>query len=144
MTNKLVERIFGGPSPKNQVDDDVEIEDDAPAVVEDAVDERAEERARISAILNCDEADGKLVSAKHLALKTSLSAEDAIAVLAGVEAPKAESNLDTRMEDVNTDVGADAGEAPEPKAQTLAGRASKSITVQGTSLAGRMKTKGES
>lgn len=145
----IVKRIFAGTSPETKVDEDVEIDQKEVPEIEEGTNEetadfRAEERTRISAILTCEEAVGKRKSAEHLALNTALSAEDAIAVLAGIEAPKEELSLDSKMDAVNTDVGSDIGETPEPKSQTLAERASKEITIEDTSLAGRMKTvKGE-
>jgi len=48
------------------------------------------ERERVSAILNMDEAQGREASARHLALNTDLSAEVVAGILAGLktEAPK--------------------------------------------------------
>ena len=56
---------------------------EAPAVAAaSATDLQAQERDRISAILQSSEAEGRASAAQHLALKTSMSATEAIALLA--------------------------------------------------------------
>jgi signal peptide peptidase SppA len=75
---------------------------------------REEDRARISAILDHDEAKGRESLARHLALKTDMSVE--IAVEALKAAPKATaasavSALDRAMDRIeHPEVGADAGQ----------------------------------
>jgi len=53
-----------------------------------AVDAVATERARISAILNCDQAKGREQLANHIAFSTVLSAEDAAGMLAAAPVAK--------------------------------------------------------
>lgn len=168
MRNRL-QRIFGGSEPNTEVEENpkVEEEENETEATEDVAEEAAEtdeteddtsspddgeddkesddprvqERKRIHNILTCEAANGKNKSAMHLAFNTSLSAEDAIEVLAGVEVPNNTSKLNQRMNAQNTKVGADSDLIQEEKTQSLAERKVSKAQVKDTSLAGRMKLK---
>jgi signal peptide peptidase SppA len=84
----------------------------AAGVVEGA----AAERTRIAAIMALPEAKDRATLATHLAMTTSMSAEDAKGILAAsaiekAAAPEAtgQSGFDTAMQNGNPDVGADGG-----------------------------------
>jgi len=78
-----------------------------------------EDRARISAILDHANAKGRETLARHFALETSLSAEEAIAAL--FKAPKAAAGLGARMSGENTDLEVPQGDAPS-KGPSMADR----------------------
>ena len=79
------------------------------------------ERQRVSAILESEEATGREATARHLALKTDMSAEDSVKLLATlpkVEAPKAQApapakSLDSRMQESPAPGLSVEGGAPE-------------------------------
>lgn len=141
----IVKRIFTGAVPQADVKNEDEITEDeitkdeitVEVSSEQKADIRAEERSRIAEIIGCDEASGNRKSAEHLALNTTLSAEDAISVLAGIEPPV--FNLDVKMESVDTDVGMDVEETPKPETETIAQRALNKIAASDKLLAARMK-----
>lgn len=85
------------------------------------------ERERIAAILNCEEAQGRATLASHLALNTSLSADEARAALAAaaVEAAAAPANgespfLAAMAGSDHPEVGAGAGAPAEPEPTSAA------------------------
>lgn len=81
------------------------------------------ERERVSAILECDEAKGRTALASHLALKTSMSVEDARAALAAaaVEKAAAASPFLSAMEgSEHPNVGAGAGVKGDPEPNSAA------------------------
>lgn len=76
----------------------------------------AAERARVKAILDLPEASGRLASAKHLAFNTAMSVDDAKAVLAGLEAPKAEAEapkIENRADETASGLVLDTPKASE-------------------------------
>lgn len=89
---------------------------------------RKAERARVQAIMGCEEAKNRQSLASHLALHTEMSAEDAKAVLAASAeekpAPAAKSNaFEQAMNGTpNPNIGADGGEGgnDDPAAQAVA------------------------
>lgn len=96
--------------------------DNAAALATASADAAATERTRISAILGCEEADGREALAKHLAFNTSMSLDDAKGMLAAAEkksasAPAAEPASDAAAatfraamdKTPNPQVGADNG-----------------------------------
>lgn len=93
------------------------------------------ERERVAGIQNCEEAKGRAKMAAHLALNTSMSVEDAKALLN--VAPKEEAaapatnNFAQRMDaDRHPNVGADAGEGGEGEGEgSAAQRILKSQTL---------------
>lgn len=79
----------------------------------------ASERARIEAIVTCDEAKGREDSAKHLAFKTSMSLDDAKGVLAGVAAaPPASAGRMGNVPRPPIQPGADSRGNADPQAAT--------------------------
>lgn len=70
---------------------------------------RAEERARIGAILKADEAKGRGQLANHLAFETDMPADDAKKLLAASAVETGKSNFDATMRDLNATVGVDGG-----------------------------------
>lgn len=104
---------------------------DKQAATEAAAQARKAERARMSAILSCEEAKGREALANHLALNTEMSVEDAKGVLAaaGPAAPaKAAANpFETAMEQTaNPRVGSDTAAAnaeADPVQRILAAQA---------------------
>lgn len=92
-----------------------------------AADGRTEERARIAAIMDSEEAKGRETQARHLAFSTDLSAEQARAILntapkTEVAAPKPPNRLEDAMSRIeNPKVGADtAADGEDAEAATLA------------------------
>lgn len=84
----------------------------------------AAERERVSGILGCEEAKGRTALASHLALKTSMSVDDARAALSAAAAEKpadAKSPFLAAMAaGEHPDVGAGAGVASEPEQNSAA------------------------
>jgi capsid assembly protease len=76
---------------------------------EQAQDAALAERARISAILQHAEATGRSALAQHLAFKTTMSVDDAVAMMAAApkEVAKAANPLAELMKNTNPGVGAD-------------------------------------
>jgi signal peptide peptidase SppA len=99
--------VFGGkqmttenPAAFSQADLDAAVARASTAARAEGVEEGRKagaeaERARVKAILGCDEAKGRETSAQHLALSTGMSLEDAQGVLAGlvVAAPAAPGRM---------------------------------------------------
>lgn len=83
-----------------------------------AADAAATEQARIAGILQCEEAEGRGKLAQHLAFKTTMSVEDAKAMLAAAEVPEqnaaAPSGLlsaamgNTKQPEIAADAGAES------------------------------------
>ena len=84
----------------------------APAAATAPVPSASDERARIKAIQGCEEAKGRESLAAHLAFETSMSAEEAKALLAAspkaVAENKAENPFAAAMANDNPNVGADS------------------------------------
>lgn len=84
------------------------------------------ERERIDSILSCDEAKGRDAQAKHIALKTDMSADDAKGILAA--SPQADEKggfaaFNAAMQQTNVDLGADGSsdnESDEATAKRIA------------------------
>lgn len=86
---------------------------DATAATPSAADIRAEERARISTIVNSDEAKGRSDLAAHLAHETDMTAEDAVKLLA--RAPKDVEAKEIKSEDPSaTLAGLELAAPPAP------------------------------
>lgn len=76
----------------------------------------AGERARVTGITGSDEAKGRETLANHLASNTSMSLEDAKAILAAAPkatAPEADDSFDAQMQGGNPNVGGSSARAPE-------------------------------
>lgn len=93
---------------------------DQAATEKAAAEARTAERARVSGILNCEEAKGRDALAKHLAMNTDLSVEDASAILAAAPkeseaaAPTQRNSFEAAMNaDEHPEVGADSGAGAE-------------------------------
>lgn len=71
---------------------------------------RAEERARIGAILKADEAKGRAQLANHLAFETDMAADDAKKLLAASAVEGGKSDFDATMRALNSTVGVDGGQ----------------------------------
>lgn len=82
---------------------------------------RAEERARISTIVNSDEAKGRSALAAHLAHETEMTAEAAVALLA--KAPKEAETETTKTDDATASLAglelASPPAATKPQAKTI-------------------------
>lgn len=96
------------------------------AVADAATASAAAMQTRIGAILGSAEAEGREAQAKHIAFNTSMSAEDAIAMLAAsakAEAPKADepASFADAMGKGNPDVGAEGAEQRDDKADADGG-----------------------
>lgn len=84
-----------------------------------ATDAAAAEQARISGILQCDEAEGRSKLAQHFAFNTKMSVEEAKAALAAAEVPKQKASgpsslLSAAMDNTKQpEIGADADGAGE-------------------------------
>ena len=82
---------------------------------------RAEERARISTIVNSDEAKGRSALAAHLAHETEMTAEAAVALLA--KAPKEAETETTKTDDATASLAglelASPPAATKPPAKTI-------------------------
>lgn len=82
------------------------------------------ERERIASILNSEEAKGRSTLASHLALRTSMSADEAIAVLAAAAVEKTEPAtspfLSAMAGDDHPEVGAGAAAPSEPEPTSAA------------------------
>lgn len=91
----------------SEKDKGAEATTEAPSVDTSAItaEARSEERLRVSAITNSEEATGRESLASHLAFETDMSSEGAIKILAA--SPKASDAKDTPA-DTDTDSFADA------------------------------------
>lgn len=81
-----------------------------------------DERARCAAIFASDSAAKRPDVAQHLAFKTSMSAEDAVAMLdlAAKDMPAAAGNLSTRMAAIkNPNVGSEGGNSELTQSQRI-------------------------
>lgn len=104
---------------------------------------RADERARVSGILNCEEAEGRAQLAQHLAFKTSMSVDEAKTCLAASASETGQQGAGTSLLDAamgNTsqpEIGADSqghkdsGQDSDPATGLMADyRQAKGITAQ--------------
>lgn len=95
---------------------------DQAAAVQATAEARVAERARVSGILNCEEANGREALAKHLAMNTDMSVEESTAILAA--APKQAPVQAEVMPPVNAFQAAmDADDHPVVGADTSGGGA---------------------
>lgn len=90
-----------------------------PAV--NATDLQAQERERISAILQSSEAEGRASAAQHLALKTSMSATEAIALLAVTPKEPAEAQEPDTSVAMATALDQAMAKTPQPNLQVADG-----------------------